>query len=183
MSDDTLLFNLQTDSSVFSQVGADLAQLPGWKVSRPGDVKADLWIADGRKKNAVPYALLGQEHAGRSQLLNYARGSACLTLKSSMVRTLIAHNAESLQEDGAGLTTFPAYLPETYIVYPKMEEEEAGKENEPASSGARAAGGMKAELERRRRELRKDERGTLHATQPLQCEQRFPTRHPCAMPP
>ncbi|KAJ1470671.1 tubulin-tyrosine ligase family-domain-containing protein [Baffinella frigidus] len=144
----------ETDSSVFSRVGKDLARLAQWKVSRPGDVKADVWIADGRKKNAVPYPLLGQDCGGRTQLLNYSRGSACLTLKSSMVRTLLAHhaatgagsaegnagNADSASGAGSAGSAFPAYLPETFIVYPAAGE---------------------ADLERRRRELRVDERAAF----------------------
>ena len=40
----------------------------------------------GRKKGAIPYAVLGQNR--RPQLVNYYRGSGALTLKSSMIRTL-----------------------------------------------------------------------------------------------
>jgi len=79
-------FNFDSDSTVYTQVAADLRGVAEWKESKKGDVKADLWLVDGRKKGAIPYAVLGQNRS--PQLVNYYRGSGALTLKSSMVRTL-----------------------------------------------------------------------------------------------
>lgn len=69
-------FNFDSDSSVYTQVAADLRAVQGWKEAKKGDVKADLWIVDGRKKGSIPYALLGQ--SGRAQLVNYYRGSGVI---------------------------------------------------------------------------------------------------------
>ena len=54
-------FNFDSDSSVYTQVAADLRGVAGWKESqKKGDVNADLWLVDGRKKGAIPYGVLGR---------------------------------------------------------------------------------------------------------------------------
>ena len=54
-------FNFDSDSSVYTQVAADLRGVAGWKESqKKGDVSADLWLVDGRKKGAIPYGVLGR---------------------------------------------------------------------------------------------------------------------------
>lgn len=95
------------------QVAMDMRKMAGWKEAKKGDTKADVWLVDGRKKGAIPYAVLGQNGP---QLVNYYRGSSALTLKSSMVRTLRSYIREKhLDEEAVG-------LPMTFIVYPQREQ-------------------------------------------------------------
>ena len=126
-------FSLDSDSSVYAQVAADLRSVAGWSESKKGDVQADVWLVDGRKKGVASsvHALLGQ--SGRAQLVNYCRGSTALTLKSSMIRTLRGYLREQeLDQEAMG-------VPTTFVVYPKRgddaggEEENAGGNSRPKS--------------------------------------------------
>ena len=167
-------FNFDSDSSVYTQVAADLRTVPGWKEAKTKrDVKADLWLVDGRKKGAIPYALLGQ--IGRTQLVNYYRGSGgasevsvigaafgddvyqftpdcadagaqlpgTLTLKSSMVRTLRTHMQQK------GISDEAAGVPTTFVVYPQRLQAEAPDENETGNMPG--ASMQQAMMERRKK--------------------------------
>ena len=115
-------FSLDSDSTVYARVAADLRSVAGWSESKKGDVQADVWLVDGRKKGVASsvHALLGQ--SGRAQLVNYCRGSTALTLKSSMIRTLRGYLREQeLDQEAMG-------VPTTFVVYPKRRGDDAGGE-------------------------------------------------------
>jgi hypothetical protein len=136
-------FNFDSDSSVYTQVAEDLRSVPGWTEAKKGDVKADLWLVDGRKKGAIPYALLGQNR--RPQLVNYYRGSGALTLKSSMIRTLRTYMREQ------GILAEAAGVPTTFVLYPKRAEGSGEAPDENTGENVKSLSLQQALLQRRKK--------------------------------
>ena len=151
-------FSLDSDSTVYARVAADLRSVAGWSESKKGDVQADVWLVDGRKKGVASsvHALLGQ--SGRAQLVNYCRGSTALTLKSSMIRTLRGYLREQeLDQEAMG-------VPTTFVVYPKRGDD-AGGEEENAGGGNSRPKSLKEALaaKKRAQAAASDERSDLLA--------------------
>ena len=64
--------------SVRMQVAMDMRKMAGWKEAKKGDTKADVWLVDGRKKGAIPYAvcIMPERPAARELLQRLKRADA-----------------------------------------------------------------------------------------------------------
>lgn len=85
---------------------------PALQVKPEQEALISVWLGDGRKRGTIPWSRLGQQLG--NQVVNYVRGSTCLTLKTELVRTL-----------GSDVD----YVPRSYLVYPKPTASATPDEN------------------------------------------------------